>query len=255
MQPENALNSWSQWNGAVHSRPVIVRPLSGGRSNRSFLLDSNGNRMVLRLNGANALLPSADRSNEFNTWQAASKQGIAPPLLYVDKDANYLVSTYIENHLPPQPQLDKTVVDQALSLLNRCHQLNIKAPHINYASHIRQYWNIIDNKPHLDNPSLIDQREPMQATLEALITSNTPTALCHHDPVIANFVGSAERLYLIDWEYAAKGLLVMDYAALGIEWGLDNVAIQEKTGIEPELLNMAKSLYKYLCELWNLLRT
>jgi len=68
--------------------------------------------------------------------------------------------------------------------------------------------------------------------------------------VVANFVGSSERLYLIDWEYAARGLLLMDYAALGVEWGIDDAVITNQTGIEAELLIKAKELYKYLCKLW-----
>ena len=253
MQPETALNSWQQWSAELRTRPVIVQPLSGGLSNRSFLLDSEGTRMVLRLNGTTSLIPYANRNHETDIWQAASKQGIAPPLLYVDKDAKYLVSAYIENHLPPQPQLDKTFIDQAFKLLKRCHQLNIEAPSIDYASHIEQYWKIIESKDHQANPALNNQREPMRAALDALINSDTPTGLCHHDPVVANFVGSPDRLYLIDWEYAAHGLLVMDYAALAIEWGIDDITVLANTKIKPESLSTAKALYKYLCELWSLL--
>ena len=251
MLPETALNGWRHWNGELHSRPVILRPLRGGRSNRSFLLDSDGNRMVLRLNGADSLLPGANRSNEINIWQAASNQGIAPPLLYVDDQNRFLISSYINNSLPPQPPLDQTFVDQAFNLLERCHQLDSDAPTIDYASHIDRYWQIIESKSNLLNPLLYEQRKPMQEMLATLTDSGTPVGLCHHDPVVANFVGNAERLYLIDWEYAARGLPVMDYAALGIEWGIDDAVVIERAGVELELLLMAKTFYKYLCALWS----
>ena len=90
----------------------------------------------------------------------------------------------------------------------------------------------------------------MPSVLESLLASNSPTGLCHHDPVVANFVGNSESLYLIDWEYAARGLLVMDYAALGIEWGLDNEMMLAQTGLEPALLAKAEVVYGYFCELW-----
>ena len=250
MQPESALASWRHWDAALHSRPVNLGPLDGGRSNRSYLLESDGQKMVLRLNGEASLLPGANRSPEIKIWQAASQQGIAPPLIYVDEDALYLVNTFIPNQLPATPPLDKTYIDQALSLLNRCHQLKVDAPIINYASHIEHYWQIIESKNTLLNPALIEQREPMRLMLETLLSSSAQTGLCHHDPVIPNFVGTPNRLYLIDWEYAAHGLLVIDYAALSTEWGIDDATILARTGIEPELLTMAKSLYKYLCELW-----
>ena len=246
--PETALDSWQQWNGELRSRPVILGPLSGGRSNHSFLLDSDGYRMVLRLNGTDALLPGANRSTETTIWQAASEAGIAPPLLHVDKQNRFLISTYINNSLSPRP--DEEFVDQAFSLLKQCHQLKVVAPTINYANHIEQYWKILENKTHLLNTDLAEQREPMRELLEALINSGTPTCLCHHDPVVANFVGNANRLYLIDWEYAAHGLQVMDYAALSFEWGIDDAVVIERTGVELELLVMAKNFYKYLCALW-----
>lgn len=250
MLPESAIDSWREWGGGLGSRPDLDGALSGGRSNRSFLMDSDGFKMVLRLNGDDSLLPGSSRTSEIKIWQTASHQGIAPPLLYVDEHTRYLVSTYIENTLPPQSQLDEAFIDQAFSLLSRCHQLDIEAPSIDYTDHIKKYWDIIEGKGHVTNSGLQQQRRPMQELLESLLNSETPTGMCHHDPVIANFVGNSERLYLIDWEYAAHGLLVMDYAALGIEWGIDDATIIARTGLEPEELTMAKSLYHYLCALW-----
>jgi len=250
LQPETALNSWRQWDGDLRNRPVILQPLSGGRSNRSFLLDSDGSKMVLRLNGRDTLLPGANRRNEIDIWHSASKQGIAPPLLYVDDKTGFLVSTYINNSLPTNPPLDEASTNQALELLISCHQLDVDAPGIDYSSHIEQYWKIIKTKNHSPDPVLMGQRKPMRKILNTLVTSGTPTGLCHHDPVVANFVGNADRLYLIDWEYAARGLLVMDYAALSIEWEIDDAVVIERTGIELELLLMAKAFYKYMCALW-----
>ena len=204
----------------------------------------------MRLNGAESVLPGANRSSEYDIWRAASAQGIAPPLLYVDDRYRFLVSTFIENNLPPQPALNSVLVNHAFDLLERCHQLDIDVPCIDYASHIEKYWQIIDNKRHATDPSLRKKREPMQRLLEEIINNGSPTGLCHHDLVKENFVGDQQRLYLIDWEYAANGLLVMDYAALAVEWLLDDEHIFARTGIEPELMTMAKSLYRYLCELW-----
>ena len=142
------------------------------------------------------------------------------------------------------------MIDQAFKLLEGCHQLDVNASRIDYFSHIEHYWQLIEAGNHPPDPSLVEQREPMQQALESLISSNTPTGLCHHDPVIQNFVGTPERLYLIDWEYAAFGLQIMDYAALAIEWELDDSVILERTVFTPDTFTLAKTLYGYLCELW-----
>jgi len=247
---ENAINSWRQWGVGLSRRPVILKPLGGGRSNHSFLLDSDGTRMVLRINGPDLLLPNASRDREYAIWRVASEQGIAPPVLYVDEQKDLLVSTYINNNLAPRPALERGIIKQIFDLLKRCHQLEVEASTIDYCRHIERYWSIIEDKNKSVNPALIKQREPMQLLLESLTNSGTETGLCHHDPVVANFVGNADRLYLIDWEYAAIGLLVMDYAALSVEWKIDDATILERTGIAPALLIMAKTLYSYICDLW-----
>lgn len=250
LQPENALDSWSKWSTELYSRPVVVEALSGGRSNQSFLLDSDIGKLVLRINGTDSLLPGANRSNEITIWQAASKQGIAPPLVFVDPQNQYLVSTYINNEIPSQAPFNPGYIDQAFDLLIRCHQLDIKTSNINYHDHIEHYWQIIEARSKPLNPVLVKQRKPMQSTLESLINRKTPTGLCHHDPVTANFIGTPNRLYLIDWEYAATGLQIIDYAALATEWQIDDAFILERTKVEPELLTKAKVLYRYLCLLW-----
>jgi thiamine kinase len=251
LQPENAIDSWRQWSAMLTTRPVVLGTLEGGRSNHSYLLQSAIGRLVLRINGAGSLLPGAGRSNEIGIWQAASQQGIAPPLLYVDQQNQYLVSTYIKTDLPPKPQLDATFVDHAFSLLEACHRLDVHASDIDYLSHIEHYWRLIEAKNQSPSPALILQRRPMHSLLDSLINSNTPKGLCHHDPVIANFVGNPDRLYLIDWEYAANGLQIMDYAALATEWQIDNTTILQKTNFKPDALTKAKTLYSYLCSLWN----
>ena len=250
MQPDTAINNWRDWDTQLSTRPDILGPLSGGRSNQSFLLDSAGRKMVLRINGQELVLPGSSRSYEMKIWRAASKRDIAPPLLHVDQQNRFLVSAYIDNRLPTQAKTLEHISARALDLLGQCHQLKVEAPSINYASHIEHYWQIIKAKNTVINPLLIRQREPMQHLLEDLISSATPSTLCHHDPVLENFVGSPEKLYLIDWEYAAHGLPVMDYAALSVEWGIGDATILECTNFEPELLLKAKMLYRYLCLLW-----
>jgi len=250
LQPETAVGSWQQWQGNLPGKPEIISRLDGGRSNRSYLLKSGNQKLVLRLNGSNSLLPGGHRDNEMKIWHAASAAGLAPPLLYTDEQQGILISRYIENSLPSQPEASKSIIEQAFTLLKRCHQLQVDAHSLDLAGHIQQYWHLIEAKGEPADITLLEQRKPMQALLESPHFKNAETGLCHHDPIMANFIGGLERLYLIDWEYAAKGLLVMDYAALAIEWGIEDTVVLANSGIDPELLTMAKSLYTYLCNLW-----
>jgi len=255
LQPEDALDAWRQWDARLAARPAILGNLCGGRSNRSLLLDSDIGRLVLRVNGSASFLPGADRGSEAVIWQTASQRGIAPALIFVDGCNRYLVSTYIESRLPASPGSDARIVDRALGLLASCHQLNVSAPLIDYAGHVEHYWQLIEAGTRSPDPALARQRAPMQSLLDSLIKGGTPTGLCHHDPVIENFVGNTGRLYLIDWEYAATGLQIMDYAAFATEWRIDDGTILARTRLDPEAFDMAKTLYRYMCALWKLATT
>ena len=250
MRPETAIASWQQWHGDLPVKPEIVGQLDGGRSNRNYLLKSGNQKLVLRLNGSNTLLPGSNRGSETNIWRAASAAGLAPPLLYTDEQQGILISRYIEDNLPSQPAANKLIIDQAFTLLRRCHQLQVDAHSLDLAEHIQQYWQFIEAKGGPADQRLLKQRIPMQDLLDSSHFKDAETGLCHHDPIMANFVGSPDRLYLIDWEYAANGLLVMDYAALAVEWSIDEELVIAWSGVDPELLTKAKKLYTYLCNLW-----
>lgn len=253
MKPEAAIDSWRDWVCDLSSRPQIINTLGGGRSNRSLLLEADGLQMVLRINASGAALPTSGRRAEAAVWQAAAGQEIAPELLFVDLNRDYLVSRYITDALPVKPQQDQRVIAQAFTLLDACHQLDVEMPAIDYLAHVHHYWQLIDQHGLNTSPTLRARRRPMQQLLEDLVSSGAPLGVCHHDLVVENFVGSPEKLYLIDWEYAARGLQVMDYAALGVEWGIDDAVIVERSGIEPELLAMGREVYSYLCQLWEVI--
>ncbi|MGD9265035.1 MAG: phosphotransferase [Lysobacterales bacterium] len=250
-QLESMLDGWRGWDIPPGTRPAFVRELGGGRSNRSFLLEAAGERMVLRVNAAEATLPGAGRQQEAEIWRAASNAGIAPPLLHADPGGDFLVSAYIESNLPNRPQDDQALAEQALALLERCHRLEVATPSIDYSSYIELYWRAIETRGLEVGPQLLGQRAVMRSVLEEIAASGAATGLCHHDPVVANFVGTSERLYLLDWEYAARGLAVIDFAALAVEWGIDNEIIGAHAGIEPTLLDRAKAFYRYMCTLWD----
>ena len=254
MKPDVALSSWRQWQCDLRSRPVIVRQLTGGKTNRSYLLESADLKLVMRLNAPADALPGVDRASEALIWQEASNAGLAPPVLHIDQQGGVLVTGYIDGASVDRSGNDDREIDQLVSLLATVHELDVNVPVLNYAAHIEEFWQLIESRPYRENMPLLQQREPMRVLVEDFVVSATDIGLCHHDPVTSNVVRQDTRLYLLDWEYAARGPVAMDYAALSVEWHIDTAEIAKRVALEPALLETAKTIYLYLCQLWNEVR-
>ncbi len=286
---QSAIAQWRQWQIDLPGKPEIVRTLWHGLSNQSFLLQAGETSMVLRINNTDEHLPGIDRQREASIWRAANAAGIAPPLLYAS-ERYLVSSYVPGEQQQPNKAGDLTnkaedLTDEVFRLIEKCHAIKIDTHQLDYVQHIQNYWTKIEQssigqsaieqsgigqsdieqssieksgieqsgieKPAKPiDPALLKQRQPMQESLQALLDQQQATVLCHHDPVKTNFVGTPKRLYLIDWEYAAKGMAVMDYAALAVEWGFSNSTICTRTSIRPDSLVMAKNLYRYMCQLW-----
>lgn len=256
-----ALAQWQQWQIELPCKPEIVKTLGSGLSNRSYLLQAGETWMVLRLNNNHPHLPGIDRERESTIWQSAFEAGVAPALLHANP--TYLVSAFVPDETFSPGETGKTwsrqdltkadLAEEVFRLMKACHAIDVDVPEIDYSQHIQSYWAAIDSRQGENaGNELSIQRDAMQDVLATLCDLNQTTVLCHHDPVMANFVGSPERLYLIDWEYAARGLAVMDYAALAIEWGFSDAFICSHTQVRLDSLVMAKKLYRYMCQLWEL---
>src|SRR5437762_5626513 len=74
---DDAVARISLWRG----QDVKVTSLSGGLTNENYLVESGGQRYVMRLPGRSTELLSIDRANEVYNTKAAATTGIAPKVL------------------------------------------------------------------------------------------------------------------------------------------------------------------------------
>src|SRR6266699_2066630 len=88
---EEAAQRVSLWKG----RPVAISPLSGGLTNENYLVESEGNRYVMRLPGQSTELLSIDRENEVYNTKAAAETGIGPRVLEHVPDLDVMVLEFI----------------------------------------------------------------------------------------------------------------------------------------------------------------
>lgn len=224
--------------------------LPGGRTNRSFLLDADGSKLVMRLNTPTDILPGVDRAREIHIWRAASLAGLAPSVLHADHRAGLLITEFVDGKAFDGADIDSVLLDRLIELLARVHLLDVEAPAIDYVYHIENFWRLIDAGNNAIASPLQEQRRSMHLLVSEFCSAAGEFGLCHHDPVRSNVIDRGDRLFLLDWEYAARGPVVMDYAALCVEWNIDLAEITQRVALDPQLVETAEKIYRYICRLY-----
>lgn len=241
---------WEQWQLPFTQTPTLIKELSGGLTNRCYLIELEEQRCVLRINNKAASRLGINRQQEATILQHASQAGIAPEVLYCSPEQGLLISRYLEGHHWHSSELsDETRQSSLVELLQRCHALEVDIPEFNYFQYLHSYWERlqasdlnIPDKLHRDRESITHWLKDFSADRK----------ICHHDPVPQNILVCNDTLYLLDWEYAGLGWPEFDYAALVLEWNLPGNR-QTLSNHMSENIQQLQSLYMHLCDLWTLL--
>src|SRR5712691_8592322 len=88
-------------------RELTLTPLSGGITNRNYLITVAGKheRYVIRLGGNDTHLLGISREVEHAATVAAAGVGIGPEVTAFVRPEGYLVTRFIEGHPIPEPEM------------------------------------------------------------------------------------------------------------------------------------------------------
>ena len=81
---QQTLANWRQWNtdsGELTAQPTQVRELTGGRTNRSFLVAQGAFKAVVRINALNSASLGIDRQREVIILESLQSTGTVPKIL------------------------------------------------------------------------------------------------------------------------------------------------------------------------------
>ncbi len=192
----------------VEPAKARYRPLGGGRSNRSWLVETEDRKLVLRLDGPQARAFGLDRHTELAILERASGQGIAPEVVYADPGAGILVYEYLPGRCWTRADLaSDTNLEALAALFRRVHALPHSGVLFDAAGAAARYLERIRGDESL---FAIGQR---CRDIVASAPAPTGTACCHNDVVAANVIATP-ALRLLDWEYACDNEPLFDLASL-----------------------------------------
>ncbi|MEQ8660595.1 MAG: phosphotransferase, partial [Gammaproteobacteria bacterium] len=194
--PAQLLADWRAYGLPFRRCPRLLGALPGGRSNASYLVEADGARVVLRLDGVGAAL-ATDRARELRYLVAAGARGLAPPVVFADAARGILVTAHVAGEHCVPATLDDTRLGALLALLEAVHALDIDDGPTDYRA-LAAHYRAGTATAAQDCPDTLDEHLGL---LEALARRGP----CHHDPVPANVLFTASRPLLLDWEYAGRG--------------------------------------------------
>jgi len=251
--PDDPLQDWQAWGLPFTQAPRLLRELGQGRTNQSYLIEADRQLWVLRINATYSQSLGIDRQREKVILEHASAAGLAPEVLYCSVEHGVLITEFIDGqHWQPTDPEDKRKLSLMIEGIQRIHALDVAKAPFDYKQYAEHYWQQLQDR----NISIPDDLHHQRDRILPLLT-NIPTTniICHHDPNPQNIIVRSNRLYFLDWEYAAPGWPAFDFAAISVEWNIPPNELAKLNDIDVDEIKQTIDLYIYLCDLWSVLQT
>lgn len=199
----------------IWSGPVAPLPLSGGISNRNFVVEDRGRRSVVRV-GGDKIVHGVLRASEQAASRAAHAAGISPAVLYAEADV--LVLEFVDGQtLTPEQVRDPRTLDRLVDVVRRCHRdipKHLRGPAAMFwVFHVlRDYGHTLREGASSHLPALPD----LLTRADVLEKAVGPIDIVfgHNDLLAANFIDDGKRLWLFDWEYSGFNSPLFDLGGL-----------------------------------------
>jgi len=205
-------------------------PLSGGITNRNFLVTgaSNGGKFVLRLAGNDTHLLGISREVEHAATVAAAGVGVGPEVVAFVRPEGYLVTRFIEGR--PIPEIEMRTPERLRDVgatLRRIHG-GPAIPGLFVPFRIVEAYRALAMSRGVTIPPEYDLAASIARRIElACLTAPLELRPCHNDLLNANFIDDGSRIRIVDWEYAGMGDPFFDLGNFSINHELEPEADAE----------------------------
>ena len=180
-----------------------IKELSGGLTNRNFLIETPADKYVARVSSNSSDFLSIDRGSEFINTTIAGKGGVGAEVLDYIPGEGLLLISYISGKTFGAEDVAANLPRIATSLRN-LHALEPFDHEFNMFNTQSNYFKIVKEQGFRVPDGYVDF-EPMVAQIkkafEVLFEGLVP---CNNDLLPGNFIDDGKKIWLIDYEYSGN---------------------------------------------------
>ena len=186
------------WEGAEYEE------LSGGLTNRTYLVDSGHQRAVLKIDEGPRSPPHNSREQEAEVQRTAAEHGLAGPVILARDDV--YMTEYLEGEVWTRDALaDDGNLVRLATALRKLHSLPLTGRNFDARQAARLY---AKNVPARDLEFARDCLDVIDA-----MPRLQNVCCCHNDLVVGNVIATPDIRFL-DWEYACDNDPFFDLATV-----------------------------------------
>ena len=200
-EAERAAAQVRLWRG----RTLTISPLSGGLTNENYLVESDGERYVMRLPGRSTDLLAIDRANEVHNTMAAATTGIGPKVLEHVPGLDVMVLEFIPGTTMSAKALQAPEMPARMAeSFRRLHSAPRFLHDFDMFRLVERYLAIAAEHDVTIPPDYRDWLPAVADIERAVSAARLPPAPCHNDLLCENFIDDGSSLRIVDYELSGN---------------------------------------------------
>ncbi|MBI5273961.1 MAG: phosphotransferase [Chlamydiales bacterium] len=193
--------------------PISLKSIEGGLTNINYVAEAAGDRYFVRCSSENKKWLDTSWKREYDAMLITSSYGISPAICLAAPQEHVLITTFIDAKTVNTK--DPATLKKVCDLLYSLHHLDIRFPITQHPLDIINLYIENTKQIGIDLP-----RTVVETLLPAIKNYKSPHALpnqltpCHLDLHKGNILDDGQKLWFIDWEYAAMSDPFFDLAII-----------------------------------------
>lgn len=189
--------------------------LPGGTVNASYRVDTSAGRFVVRIHDPTAVTLGANHEREARLHAVAAAAGLAPALIHVDDAFHFMIMEHVSGETWTADDFSRPdrlgQLGAALNVLHAVSPPNVAS--FDIETLLGRHYERLSAALPAEAGRFAQLMERAQVALRASGTAQRAKTVVHNDLYHGNLIG-ADRLYLLDWEYAAVTDPLLDLACI-----------------------------------------